>query len=101
MAGRSNKGFRRSARGGPGGGNRIKAGRNEIKARRNKIQAGRNEIQAWRNKIQAGRNESQAERNKIQAQRNKIQISYHFNSSAKSKVFQMIMTIGSLFCSAQ
>jgi hypothetical protein len=73
MAGRSNKGFRRSARGGPGGENRIKAGRNEIKARRNKIQAGRNEIKARRNKIQAGRNE-------IQAGRNKIQISKCFNS---------------------
>jgi hypothetical protein len=59
------------------------------------------ENQVRRNKIQAGRNESQAERNKIQAQRNKIQISYRFNSSAKSKVFQMIMAIGSFFCSAQ
>jgi hypothetical protein len=59
------------------------------------------ENQVRRNKIQAGRNESQAECNKIQAQRNKIQISYRFNSSAKSKVFQMIMTIGSFFCSAQ
>jgi hypothetical protein len=59
------------------------------------------ENQVRRNKIQAGRNESKAERNKIQAQRNKIQISYHFNSSDKGNVFQMIMTIGSLFCSAQ
>ena len=52
MAGRSNKGFRRSARGGLGGENRIKAGRNEIKGQRNKIQAGRNKIKAGRNKIQ-------------------------------------------------